>query len=246
MTASPVPVVVHIICAVAYASLGAFQFSAALRRRRPGWHRAAGRILVVLGLAVAFSALWRTQFYPRQPGHGELAYLFRLAFGSGMAASLILGVTAIRRGDVARHQAWMTRAFALALGPGTQVFTLGIGNAAFGTGEVAADLSLGAGWVVNLAVAEYVIRRRGSRRTVGRRAVMATARAAHQDPRPRRHPDRPSPRRRVESQLRHACAQRILDRGQLNHPPLRRLPQPPPGNHHTSRTRHQHGQGNPP
>ena len=34
-TASPVPVVVHIVCAVGYAVLGAFQFSAALRRRRP-------------------------------------------------------------------------------------------------------------------------------------------------------------------------------------------------------------------
>ena len=43
MTASPVPVVVHIISAVPYAVLGAFQFSRRLRRRRPGWHRAAGR-----------------------------------------------------------------------------------------------------------------------------------------------------------------------------------------------------------
>jgi hypothetical protein len=42
LAASPVPVVVHIISALAYAVLGAFQFSAALRRRRPGWHRAPG------------------------------------------------------------------------------------------------------------------------------------------------------------------------------------------------------------
>ena len=71
ITASPVPVVMHILCAVAYAILGAFQFSGALRRRWPGWHRVAGRVLVVLGLAVAFSALWMTQFYPGAPG-GEL------------------------------------------------------------------------------------------------------------------------------------------------------------------------------
>ena len=173
--ASPLPVVVHIISAVAYAVLGAFQFSAALRRRRPGWHRAAGRVLVVLGLAVAFSAVWLTQFLPRQPGTGELAYLFRLAFGSGMAASIILGFTAIRRGDVARHRAWMTRAYALALGAGTQVFTQGIGYAAFGTSELTADLSLGAGWAINLAVAEYIIRRHRSRRTLSRRIIRATA-----------------------------------------------------------------------
>jgi uncharacterized membrane protein len=170
-TASPLPVVVHIISAVAYAVLGAFQFSGALRRRRLGWHRMAGRVLVILGLAVAFSALWLTLFLPRQPGTGELAYLFRLAFGSGMAASIILGFTAIRRGDVARHRAWMTRAYALALGAGTQVFTQGIGDAAFGTSELTADLSLGAGWAINLAVAEYVLRRHGSRRTASRRAT---------------------------------------------------------------------------
>ena len=159
ITASPVPVVVHIVCAVLYAVLGAFQFSATLRRRRPGWHRVAGRALVVLGLAVAFSALWLTLFYPRQPGTGELAFLFRLAFGSGMAASIMLGFTGIRRGNIARHRAWMTRAYALALGAGTQVFTQGIGNAVFGTSTLATDLSLGAGWAINLAVAEYVIRR---------------------------------------------------------------------------------------
>ena len=162
---SPVPVVVHVVCAVGYAVLGAFQFSSGLRRRRPGWHRGAGRILLVLGLAVAFSALWMTQFYPRQPGTGELAYVFRLAFGSGMAASIILGFTAIRRGDVANHQAWMTRAYALALGAGTQVFTQGIGKGIFGVSELTTDLMLGAGWVINLAVAEYVIRRHRSRGT---------------------------------------------------------------------------------
>jgi len=171
MSASPVPVVVHIISALAYAILGAFQFSARFRRRRPGWHRAAGRVLVVLGLAVAFSALWMTLFYPRQPGTGELAYAFRLAFGSGMAASIILGLTAIRRRDIPRHRAWMTRAYALALGAGTQVFTQGVGNAIFGTGEVSTDLGLGAAWAINLAVAEYVIRRPASRRRASRRSI---------------------------------------------------------------------------
>ncbi len=172
--ASPVPVVVHIVSALAYAILGAFQFSAALRRRRPGWHRMAGRVLVLLGLAVALSALWLTQFLPRQPGTGELAYVFRLAFATGMAASIVLGFTAIRRGNVARHRAWMTRAYALALGAGTQVFTLGIGPAVFGPSALTHDLSLGAAWAINLAVAEYVIRRTVNRRTLTRRTIGTT------------------------------------------------------------------------
>jgi len=69
----------------------------------------------------------------------------------------------------------MTRAYALALGAGTQTFTLGIGKALFGTSELTFDLSLGAGWVINLAVAEYVIRRRVSSRTTSRRTIKATA-----------------------------------------------------------------------
>jgi uncharacterized membrane protein len=123
-------------------------------------------VLVVLGLTVALSALWLTLFFPRQPGTGSLAYIFRLAFGTGMAACITLAVTAIRRRDIARHRAWMTRAYALALGAATQVFTLGIGPAVFGPGELTADLSLGAAWVINLAVAEYVIRRPAQRATV--------------------------------------------------------------------------------
>ena len=165
LNASPVPVIVHIVSAVGYTVVGAFQFSAGLRRRRPGWHRAAGRVLVVLGLAVAFSALWLTLFYPRQPGTGALAYLFRLAFGSGMAAALVLGVTAIRRRDVARHRAWMIRAYALALGAATQVVTLGIGPALFGPSQLTHDLSLGAAWIINLTVAEHLIRRSAHRAT---------------------------------------------------------------------------------
>jgi uncharacterized membrane protein len=174
MAASPAPVIVHIVCAVAYAVVGAFQFAPRFRRRRLGWHRVAGRVLVGLGLAVAVSALWMTQFYARQPGTGELAYVFRLAFGSGMAASIILGVVAVRRGDIGRHRAWMTRAYALALGAGTQVFTQGFGQAVFGISELSTDLMLGAGWVINLAVAEYVIRRSG-RRTRRAVAIRVTA-----------------------------------------------------------------------
>ena len=48
-----------------------------------------------------------------------------------MTASIILGFKAIRRRDVAQHRAWMTRAYvlALALGAGTQAFTIVIGEA---------------------------------------------------------------------------------------------------------------------
>jgi len=159
-TASPLPVVVHIVCAALYALVGAFQFAAGFRRRQPGWHRAAGRVLVVAGLGVAMSALWLTLFFPPQPDSGLLLFVLRVCFGSAMVASLGLGVAAIRRGDVATHRAWMTRAYAIALAAGTQAFTEGVGGAVFGHGPWALDASRGAAWVINLAVAEWVIRRR--------------------------------------------------------------------------------------
>ncbi len=162
--ASPAPVVVHIVSASLYAILGAFQFSAGIRRRHPGWHRAAGRLLVLLGLAVALSALWLNQFHVR-PGSNELLYLFRLVFASAMLASIVVGFTAIRRRDVPRHRAWMTRAYAIALAAGTQAFTLGIGATVFGTGELSTALLSGAGWVLNVTVAEWAIRRNGAPRT---------------------------------------------------------------------------------
>ena len=163
--ASPAPVVIHVAAAIGYALVGAFQFSAGIRRRHRGWHRRAGRILVALGLAVALSALWMTLLFPRKEGTGDLLYLFRLLFASGMTASLILGVAAIRRQDIGRHRAWMTRAYALALGAGTQVFTVGFGQALFGAGVVRTDLMMGAGWAINLAAAEWFIRRPSNRRT---------------------------------------------------------------------------------
>ncbi|MFL6169648.1 MAG: DUF2306 domain-containing protein [Ornithinibacter sp.] len=159
MTASPVPVFVHVLSAVPYSVLGAFQFSSRLRRRHPRWHRSTGRVVVALGLVVALSGLWMTLFYARQPGTGELAFLFRLTFGSALAICIVLGLSAIRRGDVPTHQAWMTRAYAIALAAATQTFTLGVGPALFGPGTLTKDLSLGAAWLVNLAIAEVLIHR---------------------------------------------------------------------------------------
>jgi uncharacterized membrane protein len=178
MDASPLPVVVHIVSGLLFVVAGAFQFSAALRRRRRSWHRRAGRVLVAAGFAAALSALWMTLLYAREPGTGEIAYLARLAFGSGLAACLILGFTAIRRGDVRHHRAWMMRAYALALGAGTQALTQGVGSAVFGTSVLVGDLALGAGWAINLAVAELLIRRRG-RSILRRTPAGAAPRTSH-------------------------------------------------------------------
>lgn len=159
--AAPLPVVLHIMSAGVFAILGAFQFVPRFRRRKPGWHRAAGRLLVICGLLVGLSGLWMTLFYPRAEGTGDLLYAFRLLFGSAMVVSIVLAFAAIRRGDVMGHRAWMMRGYAIGLGAGTQVLTLMVGEFIFGSpGELSHALLMGAGWVINLAVAEWFIRKR--------------------------------------------------------------------------------------
>jgi len=130
-----------------------------LRRRRPGYHRAAGRTLVVAGALVAGSALWMRLMYP-QEGTGDVLYLFRPAFSTLMVASIVLGFAVIRRREIARHRAWMIRADAIALAAGTQAFTMGVGGARFGDAVLAHDLSIASAWLINLAVAEWEVRRR--------------------------------------------------------------------------------------
>ena len=159
----PTALVVHVAGAAVFALVGALQLVPRFRRHHRAWHRRAGRLVAGAGMAVAGSALWLTLFYEPQPGTGDVLYVLRLVVGSATAASLVLGFASIRRRDVAAHRAWMIRAYALGLGAGTQVFTEGIAQALVGTGEVRMDLAKGAGWVLNLAVAEWVIRRPAGR-----------------------------------------------------------------------------------
>jgi uncharacterized membrane protein len=155
----PLPLVVHILGAALFALGGILQLAPRFRRRHPRWHRRAGRTLVLAGLLVALSALWLTLLYQPQPGTGELLFALRLLFAWAMAACLLLGLAAVRRRDIPHHRAWMVRAYAIGLGAGTQIFTEGIGETILGTSELAGDLAKGSAWVINLAVAEWLLHR---------------------------------------------------------------------------------------
>ena len=159
--ASPSPVVIHIITAAVYALFGAFQFVSRLWVRGNGWHRWVGRILVPFGLLVGLSGIWMTVFYPRPQGASDLLYAFRIFFGSGMVLSIIIGFISIRRRNVDQHRAWMTRAYAIGMGAATQVLTGMAGALLLGKpNEFENALLMGAAWVINLAVAEWTIRKR--------------------------------------------------------------------------------------
>ncbi len=163
--AMPLPVLIHIPTAILYSILGAFQFSPGFRRRNRRWHRLAGRILLPSGLLVALSGLWMAHFYPWPQGDGQLLYIERLVFGSAMVLSIVMGIDAIRRRNFALHGDWMTRAYAIGLGAGTQVLThlpwFILSDAR--PGELARAVMMGAGWGINVLVAEWSIRYRKRR-----------------------------------------------------------------------------------
>jgi hypothetical protein len=77
-----------------------------VRRRRPGYHRAAGRTLLVAGALAAGSTLWTPLMYP-QEGTGDVLYLFRLAFSTAIVASGALFGDGVLAHDLSIASAWL-------------------------------------------------------------------------------------------------------------------------------------------
>ncbi|MEV6926444.1 DUF2306 domain-containing protein [Dactylosporangium sp. NPDC051485] len=160
---APVPVVVHVLGAVLFAVLGAFQLAPGVRARHRRWHRLAGRVVFGAGVAVALSGLWMTATYALPDSDNAAFNAQRYVFGTFMLVALVLGLRAALRRDLRAHRAWMLRAYAVGLGAGSQVFT----SIPLAIALSSADprypawraVAMGAAWVINLAVAEWVIRR---------------------------------------------------------------------------------------
>ncbi len=159
---APIPVVCHIIGSVLYCILGAFQFLPSIRTNCPKWHRLAGRLLVAAGIVSALSGLWMTHYYAF-PDHlqGNLLYFVRILVGLSMAASILLGLSAVLKKRIAQHQAWMIRAYALGQGAGTQVlitipWLITVGE----PGGLTRDILMTVAWAINLGAAEWLVHRK--------------------------------------------------------------------------------------
>ncbi len=158
--ASPAPVTLHIVAVSLYAVIGAFQFSPRLRRRGTQWHRRAGWVLLPCGFLSALTGLWMTLFYPRIETDSAALFAIRLTVASAMIATFILAVLALPRRAYRAHGAWMIRAYALGQGAGTQVLTHLPWIILLGTpGPTSRAILMAAGWVINILVAEWAIRR---------------------------------------------------------------------------------------
>ena len=133
-----------------------------------------GRLVAPCGLMAALTGLWMTQFYPNVDNAGDVLYGLRLVVGSAMAVSILLALAARRRGDFSRHGAWMIRGYALGQGAGTQALTglpwaLLLGR----PGVTANAVLMGGSWLINIALAEWIIRRRRGTAPVDRAIVSA-------------------------------------------------------------------------
>ncbi len=157
---NPLPVGIHIAGSLLFGILGALQFSPGLRRSRPHWHRISGRVVVLGGFASALTGLWMTLYFPNADINfdGPVVFVLRLTVGVSMLWSLVLAISAIRNLDLAAHQRWMTRAYALGLGAGTQAFT----HIPWFVwpelqGEFLRSLCMASGWMLNIMFAEWIL-----------------------------------------------------------------------------------------
>lgn len=135
-----------------------------------------GRFLVLCGLLVGLSGLWMTLFYPLPVGDGDFLSALRLLFGLAMIVSIVLSFAAIRRGNVNQHRAWIMRGYAIGLGAGSQTLILMVREMIAGTpNELNRALLMGAAWMINLVVAEWIIRKRKTPRTRAASVIVSRA-----------------------------------------------------------------------
>ncbi len=165
---APIPVIFHLIGAIPFCILGAFQFLQSIRTNHPKWHRLSGRLLVLAGLISALSGLWMTHFYTFPDSlQGNLLYFVRIVVGSSMVMCILLGLSSVLKRRIAQHQAWMIRAYAFGQGAGTQVLVtipwlLTVGEPIGFT----RDILMTAAWVINISIAEWIIGKRRNRQNI--------------------------------------------------------------------------------
>lgn len=152
---TPLALRVHIAASGLALLIGPLQLAGALRARHPRVHRWLGRGYLVAclvgGSAGGAIALFSTS--------GPVAGAGFLGLAVCWLAATVLGVAAIRAGDVGRHRRWMIRSFALTYAAVTLRIYLPV---AAGLGLEFAEVYPAIAWVCwlpNLVVAQLIIRR---------------------------------------------------------------------------------------
>lgn len=159
---------VHILTASIALLIGPVQLSAAVRRRARRLHRVLGRVYLV---SVAVGAVSSLVILPVN----SAGFVGVFGFGTLAVLWLVTGaraLRAVRSGDLAGHQAWMLRGYALTFAAVTLRLWLGLlvgvqmpfagpgadADALFANAYAAVPFLC---WLPNLVVAEWLVRRRG-------------------------------------------------------------------------------------
>ena len=158
----PLPIALHILGSSIFCLVGAVQFLPSLRRHRPVLHRTLGRIVALAGCVSALTGLWMTVAYAFPDAlQGPLLFWARVTLSLAMVVFILWAVVAIRARETAAHRAAMLRAYAIGQGASTQTVLLLIAMIFMKTEPLGLnrDVLMVGAWVINLAVAERLIRR---------------------------------------------------------------------------------------
>ena len=156
---APAPVVFHIVFSFLFCIVGAFQFLPSIRNNFPQWHRRSGWVIVVSGIVSTLSGMWMAYYYTFPDSlQGNLLYVVRIVVGITMTMCIVFGLLSVLQKQIAYHQAWMIRAYALGVGAGTQGFILTSWMIAVGEPSgLTRDVLMTLSWVINLLVAEWIV-----------------------------------------------------------------------------------------
>ncbi|MGV3625845.1 MAG: DUF2306 domain-containing protein [Archangium sp.] len=153
--ADPLTGIVHMVGATCFATLGALQF---IRGR--SWHRVLGRVLGVFGITSAIAGVVMALSWKPKLFDSAALNAIRVVVATAMVAFIVAGYVTARRRDFEAHGRWMTRAYALFLGGGTQFFTAGFTALPFMEPFLSEGLyaaCMAAGWIINVVFAEWVL-----------------------------------------------------------------------------------------
>jgi len=148
----------HLVLGLVFTVVGPLQFSNGLRLMLPKFHKLCGYTFVAASVAIAFSALVMNATLPGVGG--MLKQASNVVFSVALLVTIATALRAILRGDVVVHRAWMVRSYAVGMGVATQRLLLMPLAAVWGPlDDVVIGVMVWVSWLLNLAVAELILRR---------------------------------------------------------------------------------------
>jgi len=158
-TARPYPIALHAVAGIAFWLAVPLQFSTRVRQGHPRLHKISGRLALLAALVLSLSSLWLIAFNPPIAGWLHSTTLGVTALGTLFAFAMALW--AVKNRKIAQHRAWAMRAVAIVYGASTTAFVAIPVYLAFG--EFPAwmeEVNRLIGLLVNLAVVEWLLRRK--------------------------------------------------------------------------------------